>query len=161
MAHNSYKNLFETLKKKAKEKYYSKKVSKYKHDATKRRNIMKELVAKIFRKSSNLGEHKIANGFNVFFINMGSILGNKIPNAAVTFESYIIKLDSIMETKQLSINELKNASFSLKINKNPSYDGISFRFLKKCFSSLCELLNYCKKRICQHCFQYSYFEVTG
>ena len=47
-----------------------------------------------------------------------------------------------METKQLSINELKDAFFSLKINKSPGYDDISFNVLKKCFSSLCEPLKY-------------------
>ena len=50
------------------------------------------------------------------------------------------KSDSIMETKQLSMNELKDAFFSLKINKSPGYDDISSNVLKKCFSSLCEPL---------------------
>ena len=40
-------NLFESLKKKAKKKYYSEKVSKYKHAATKTWSIMKGLVGKI------------------------------------------------------------------------------------------------------------------
>ena len=35
LAYKSYKNLFESLKKKAKKKYYSEKISKYKHDAKK------------------------------------------------------------------------------------------------------------------------------
>ena len=35
-----------------------------------------------------------------------------------------------------------NAFFSLKINKSPSYDDISFIVVKKCFSSLCEPLKY-------------------
>ena len=30
-----------------------------------------------------------------------------------------------METKQLSMNELKDVFFSLKINKSPGYDDIS------------------------------------
>ena len=65
---------------------------------------------------------------------------SKIPNASTTFESYINKPDSIIETKQLSINELKDASFSSKINKSPGYDDISFNVLKKCFSRFCEPL---------------------
>ena len=40
------------------------------------------------------------------------------------------------------VNALKDAFFSLKINKNPCYDDISFSVLKKCFSSLCEPLKY-------------------
>ena len=66
----------------------------------------------------------------------------EIPNAATTFESYINKPDCIMETKRLSMNELKDAFFSLKVTKSTSYDDISFNVLKKCFSNLCEPLKY-------------------
>ena len=69
-------------------------------------------------------------------------LASKTPNASTTFESYINKPDYIMETKQILINELKDALFSLKINKSLGYDDISFNILKKCFSSLCEPLEY-------------------
>ena len=142
MAYKSYKNLFESLKKKAKKKYYSEKISRYKSGAKKTWSIMKELIGKIKLKSSNLprritvndvdifDERKIANEFNAFFTNIGSKLASKIPNASTTFESYINKTDSMTETKQLLINELKNAFFSLKINKNPGYDDISFNVLK-------------------------------
>ena len=84
----------------------------------------------------------MANEFDAFFTSIGNKLASKIPNASTTFESYIKKTDSIMETKQLSINELKDAFFSLKINKSLGYDDISFNVLKKCFSSLCEPLKY-------------------
>ena len=154
LAYKSYKSLFESLKKKAKKKYYSEKISKYKHDAKKTWSIMKELIGKIKLKSSNLprritvnevdifDKRKIANEFNAFFTNIGSKLARKIPNASTTFESYINKPDSIMKTKQLSMNELKDAFFSLKINKSPGYDDISFNVVKKCFSSLCKPLKY-------------------
>ena len=153
MAYKSYKNLFESLKKKANKKYYSKKISKYKHDAKKTWSIMKELTGKNKLKSSNLprritvnevdilDKRKIANEFNAFFTNIGSKLASKIPNASTTFESYINKPDSIMKTK-LSMNELKDAFFSLKINKSPGYGDISFNVVKKCFSSLCKPLKY-------------------
>ena len=39
-----------------------------------------------------------------------------------------------METKQLSMNELKDAFFSLKINKSPGYDDIGFNVLRKCLA---------------------------
>ena len=154
LAYKSYKNLFESLKKKAKKKYYSEKISKYKHDSKKTWSIMKELIGKIKFKSSNLprritvnevdifDKRKIANEFNSFFTNIGSKLAIKIPNASTTFESYINKPDSIMKIKQLSMNELKDAFFSLKINKSLGYDDISFNVVKKCFSSLCEPLKY-------------------
>ena len=55
-------------------------------------NELKEVEVDIF------AERKIANGFNAFFTNTGSKLATKIPNASTTFESYINKPDSIMET---------------------------------------------------------------
>ena len=77
---------------------------------------MKELIGKIKLNSSNLPRRitvneadifdgrKIANEFNTFFANIGSKLVSKIPNDSTTFESYINKPDSIMETKQLSMD---------------------------------------------------------
>ena len=35
-----------------------------------------------------------------------------------------------METQPLSINELKDAFFSLKINKSPGHDRVSFNVIK-------------------------------
>ena len=78
---------------------------------------MKELIGKIKLKSSNLprritinevdifDERKTANEFNSFFTNNESKLASKIPNASTTFASYINKPGSIMETKQLPMNE--------------------------------------------------------
>ena len=149
LAYKSYKSLFESLKKKAKKKYYSEQISKYKHDAKKTWSIMKELIGKIKLKSSNLprritvnevdifDKRKIENEFNAFFTNIGSKLASKIPNASTTFESYINKPDSIMKTKQLSMNELKDAFFSLKINESPGYDDISFNVVKKNVLAVC------------------------
>ena len=38
-----------------------------------------------------------------------------------------------MESHPLSINELKDAFFSIKINKSPGHDGVSFNVIKKYF----------------------------
>ena len=46
-----------------------------------------------------------------------------------------------MESQPLSITELKNGFFSLKINKNPGHDGVSFN-VNECFGELCEPLKY-------------------
>ena len=91
---------------------------------------MKELVRKIKLKSSNLPRRITVNKVdNAFFLNIGSKLASKIPNASTAFETHINKPDSIMKTKRLSMNELKDVFFSLKINKSPSYDNISFNVL--------------------------------
>ena len=113
---------------------------------------MKELLGKCNTKSSTLptkitvnktdifDAEKIADEFNKFFTNIGTDLANKIPNASKPLDSYITKANSSMESQPLSINELKDAFFSLKINKYPGHDGVSFNVVKKCFGKLCEPL---------------------
>ena len=94
-----------------------------------------ELIGKIQLKSSNFprkitanevdifDELKIAN--NAFFTSIRSKFASKIPHASTTFISYITNPDSIVETKELSMNELNDAFFSLKIKKSPGYGDIS------------------------------------
>ena len=55
---------------------------------------------------------------------------------------YITKVNTSIESQPLSINELKDVFFSLKINKSPGHDGVSFNVIKKCFGELCEPLKY-------------------
>ena len=47
-----------------------------------------------------------------------------------------------MDSKPLSINELKDAFFPLKINKSSSVDDVSFNIIKKCFGMLCKPVIY-------------------
>ena len=47
-----------------------------------------------------------------------------------------------MESQPLSVNELKDAFFSHKINKSPGHDGVSFNVIKKCFGEFCVPLKY-------------------
>ena len=115
---------------------------------------MKEILGKCTTKSSTLptkitvnktdifDEAKIADEFNKFFTNIGTDLANKIPNALKPFDSYITKANTSMDSQPLSINKLKDAFFSLKINKSPGHDGVSFNFIRKCFGVLCEPLKY-------------------
>ena len=115
---------------------------------------MKEILGKCNTKSSTLPTKitvnktdifdaaKIADEFNNFFTNIGTDLENKIPNTSKPFDSYITKANTSMESQPLSINELKDAFFPLKINKSPCHDGVSFNVIKKCFGELCEPLKY-------------------
>ena len=150
--YETYKNLFETIKRRSKKKFYSEKLQKFKGDAKKTWSVMKEILGKCTTKSSTLptkitvnktdifDTKKIADEFNKFFTNIGTDLANKIPNASKRFDFYITKVNTSMESQPLSINELKNAFFSLKTNKIPGHDGVSFNVIKKCFGELCEPL---------------------
>ena len=66
-------------------------------------------------KTVTFNANKIDDEFNTFFTNIGTDLANKIPNASKRFDSYITIVNTSMESQPLSINELKNAFFSLKI----------------------------------------------
>ena len=61
---------------------------------------------------------------------MHAELAKNIPNASKPFESYIKKVDATMPTDSLTINEVKESFFSLKIKKSPGCDEISFNVIK-------------------------------
>ena len=149
-----YKNMLESIKHKSKKSCYSQKIIEYKDNAKKTWNVMKELIGKTRKSESHLpgkllvneqevsGKVEITNEFNTFFTNIGAELAKNIPNASRLFESYINRVDTTMPTDSLTINEVKEAFFSLKINKSPGSDEISFNVIKNCFSELNMPLKY-------------------
>ena len=115
---------------------------------------MKDIIGKSKIKPTNLpskltinkvdvcNKPEIADAFNDFFTNIGQRLASQISKSSKTFESYMNKVNVIMDSKPLSINELKDAFFSLKINKSSGVGDVSFNIIKKCFGVLCEPLTY-------------------
>ena len=87
-------------------------------------------------------ETEIASEFNKFFTEIGPSLANKIPNSNKSFETFLEKANTTMQTASLTINELKDAFFSLKINKSPGADEITFNVIKECFGDLSDILKY-------------------
>ena len=99
--YKNYKNLFYTIKKKAKKIYYSNKLLKCTGDVKKTWNVMKDIIGKSKTKSTNLtckltinnvdlyNKPKIADAFNDFFTNIGQKLASKILKSSKTFETYI------------------------------------------------------------------------
>ena len=77
-----------------------------------------------------------------FFTKIGPELAQKIPTASRTFESFLNKIDTAVPADPVTINELKQAFFSLKTNKSPGYDEVSSNIIKNCFSELNYLLKY-------------------
>ena len=83
------------------------------------RCIMKELICKVKIKKCSL-HFKIVtdktdildeNEFDNFFTDIGLKLAKKIPESSQSFESYMKEVNSEMEDKPLSINELKDGFF--------------------------------------------------
>ena len=154
-----YKNMFESIKHKSKKSYYSQKIIEYKDNAKKTWNVMKELIGKTRKSEPHLpgkllineqevsGKVEIANEFNTFFTNIGAELAKNIPNASRPFESYIKKVDTTMPTNSLTVNEVKETFFLLKINKSYGYDEISFNVIRNCFSELNMPLKYVFRKL--------------
>ena len=121
--YKTYKNMFETIKRKSKRNYHSQKILEYKNSANKTWNIMKEVMGKTNKSGSRLptklainkidvtSEIGVANEFNKFFTNIGPELAEKIPIASRTFESFLDKIDTTMPADPVTINELKEDVF--------------------------------------------------
>ena len=83
---------------------------------------MKVLIGKVKLKSLNLPRKITVNKVDLFdqtklaheFNFLGKNLASKIPNASTPFEYFVKKSDFVMEAKPLSMNEFKNAFYSLK-----------------------------------------------
>ena len=56
--------------------------------------------------------------------------------SSIDFRSYIKEHESVQSEFDLTVNELKEGFFSLKINKSSGYDGISFNVVKNYFGTL-------------------------
>ena len=69
-------------------------------------------------------ETEIAKKFNEFFTEVGPSLSRKIPTPSKPSESFLKKTSTTLPERCLTINELKNAFFSLKINKSTVADEI-------------------------------------
>ena len=97
---------------------------------------------KVYPKKVLLGKETITNSkliaenFNNFFTEIGPKLASEIEKPAKTFDVYLKKVDVLQPEYPLSINELKDAFFSLQTNKSPGHDEISCDVIKSCFGSL-------------------------
>ena len=65
-----------------------------------------------------------------------SKLGKDIGTSTTSFNAYIKINGTTQPEKVISVNEFKDAFFSLKVNKSAGYDDIIFNVVKKCFGVL-------------------------
>ena len=107
--YKSYKHLFESIKKRSKKLQFSKLI----------------LVLDL-----------IAENINKCFSEIRPKFGASIEVSSINFKSYIQKYDTIQSERDLTVNKLKAAFFSLKVNKCFVYDGINFNVVKTCLGSL-------------------------
>ena len=67
-------------------------------------------------------------------------MAQKIPQPLKRFESYMNRVNSEIENKPITANELKKAFFFLRNNKSAGYGNISYNVVKNCFGELCDPL---------------------
>ena len=75
---------------------------------------------------------KVTNAFNDFLRNVSQKLASKN-----MFETYINKVNVIMDFKPLLTNKLKDTFFLLKINKSSDVDAVSSKIIKKSLGVVC------------------------
>ena len=74
----------------------------------------------------------IAENFSKYFTEIGPNLANKISTPLTSFDTCLSKRCYIFQPEiALSINELKDAFYSLKTSKSPGYGGISSNIVKQ------------------------------
>ena len=148
MEYKNYKKLFESIKKRSKKLYFSNLIVKYKNNIKKTWEVIRESIGKgkcnhqNFPKKIIVGgkditnEELIAKNFNRYFSEIGPKLAKKIQTSPSNFESFMETCDTTLTEISLTINELKDAFFSLKTNKSAGYDDISFNVVRNYFGPL-------------------------
>ena len=136
--YKNYKNIFEKLRKKSKQPYYSSLIEKYKYNSKKTWEVMKEITGKKKNKFNNNlpkvlktergvihDQKKIAHELNKFFTNIGQNLANKIPTVQKSFETYLTRNENLIDNTELSFEEFEDAFQSLQRNKACGIDDIN------------------------------------
>ena len=135
-------------------------LEKYQNNSKETWKVIKETVGKnkIFNddfpktllrdKQEITGQKEIANYFNTFFTNIGSILASIIPHSEKHFTTYIEKSNIILENDDLTTNEFETAFNSIKINKASGFDDITSNVVKLSFNELAApLFHICKNSL--------------
>ena len=118
-------------------------------------SVMKEIIGKMHQHNkSKLSrklfvdkkyitlETEIAKKLNEFFTEIGQSLARGLPTPSKPFDRFLKKASTTLPERYLTINELKDAFFSLKINKSTGADKTSFNVIKNCFGELSDILRY-------------------
>ena len=142
MNYKNYRMLFKSVKRNAKEDFYSKQLIQFKGDAKKTWRIMKEVIVKA-QKTQPLFSCKIivnyikiikgkwrANEFNNLSINIDPELSKVILRHTRSFKNYVPNFNTTMPTGPTRVHELNNALFSRKTNKCPRYDEINVSVIR-------------------------------
>ena len=87
-------------------------------------------------------ETEIAKRFNEFFTEIGPFVARKICTPSKPFKSFFKKVSTTLPERYLTINKLKDAFSSLKMDKSMGADETSFNVIKSCFGELSDILRH-------------------
>ena len=145
--YKNYKNLFEKIKKKSKNLYYSSLLKKYENKSKKTWQVMKEITGKskintnIFPKMLKMKNEitydtkKITNEFNDLFTN-----NKKIPKVVNSFHEYLTSFNKFLKEDELSFDEFETAFKNLKRNKASGADELNSNVVIEVYDEIKETL---------------------
>ncbi len=140
--YKTYRNFYNKLKRKAKQSYYTRKITEYKNNAKKLWQLLKNITQKANDKTTFYNSFtidgqviddakQISSSFCKFYSGIGKKYASKIGNAAKQFSDYMPEpCDSSIYLFPTTELELKKIVTRLKSKKSSGYDGISNILLK-------------------------------
>ena len=75
-------------------------------------------------------EDLIEKQFNTYFTEIGPKLAKMIQASSLSFASFMENCNSTQAESTMTVNKRKETFFSLKRNKSPDYDDISFHVVR-------------------------------
>ena len=109
----------------------------------KKKEIGHDLLKHMIINGMNIfDEETIATGFSKYFVNVFPNLASNIQCTDKKFEDFLTKSITTLQGKDLFVNELKDALYSLKPNKSLPYYNINYDAIRNAFGSLLKLLKH-------------------
>ena len=107
------------------------------------KNKWKDLSEKLVINNTTVAEkQEVSENLNKYFTNIGPNLASIIPKEQRGFEKYLANCNTAMNDAPLTSEEVRNVFYSLKTNKSPGHDDISFNAINIVFDCIVEPLRY-------------------
>ena len=151
--YKSYRNLLNSLLHKAERDYYRSLLTKCRNNMKKSWKMLKDIINHKKQSAScsrfkindviTSDKKRICNGFNDFYINVGSNLAKKIPDSDKTPKDFIRNCNqNSMFVESVSDSDVCKIVTSLK-SASSGWDGISLDVVKRAFMSIVQPLTHC------------------
>ena len=107
------------------------------------KNKWKDLSEKLVINNTTVAEkQEVSENLNKYFTNIGPKIASIIPKEQRGFEKYLANCNTAMNDAPLTSEEVRNVFYSLKTNKSPGHDDISFNAINIVFDFIVEPLRY-------------------